>query len=373
LRKLGILNLLTAEIKGGLAARLIAAGIFYAALEGAIFHSGLYARIVEPDSSTGFMELQLQNEIRRPKLDHNQVLAVGHSRMALMPRIANQMQPSTGYTFASIGLGGATPRMWFYELRAVDPHAHNYAAILLAEDDYNEPDMWEDQSERESDLHYLIARLRLRDLREFPWTYPRADRRWTAFEGILLKGTVYRRDFQEFLDHPLARIAKAEYYRHDSADWYYTYGGDARTLAGTEIDWAHRTARFPATVPEADRKQLTDEFFPDRPPDAGRETAYRRHWYRKILDYYRGSGTKFFFLRVPRAPVSPPEVPPKPNSAVRQLAGEPDVVVLDEHLLDSLERPELFMDGLHLNREGQIRFSEIVASEVRKTLGPPKP
>ena len=30
-----------------------------------------------------------------------------------------------------------------------------------------------------------------------------------------------------------------------------------------------------------------------------------------MIDYYRGSGTKLIFLRVPRAPVSPPDAPPK--------------------------------------------------------------
>ncbi len=365
---------MAADVKGGLAARLLAAVAIFAGLEGLIFHSGLYARIIEPDSTTGFMEVQIQNEIRRPKPDRNQVLAVGHSRQALLPRIENEKKPGTGYTFATIGLGGTTPRTWYYALRAVDPHAHNYAAILIPEDDYNEPDTWGDESERESDLHYLIARLRLRDLRDFPWTYKSARLRWTAFEGIVLKGTVYRQDFQEFLDHPLARIAKAEYYRHDSAGWNYGFGGDARTLAGLEIDWAHRTAsHFPAAVPEAEQKRITAELFPTFPPDAGHETAYLRYWYGRILDYYRGSGTKIFLLRVPRAPVSPPEVPPKLNSAARQLAGQPDVVVLDEHLLDSLERPELFWDSMHLNREGMIQFTEIVAGEVRKALGPPKP
>ena len=372
-KRFAILNRLAADVKGGLAARLLAALAIFAGLEGLIFHSGLYARIIEPDSTTGFMEVQIQNEIRRTKPDRNQVLAVGHSRMALLPRIENEKKPGTGYTFATIGLGGTTPRTWYYALRAVDPQAHNYAAILIPEDDYNEPDTWGDESDRESDLHYLIARLRLRDLGEFPWTYKSAKLRWTAFEGIVLKGTVYRQDFQEFLDHPLARIAKAEYYRRDSAGWNYGFGGDARTLAGLEIDWAHRTARFPARVPEAEQKRIAGELFQDLPPDAGRETAYLRYWYGKILDYYRGSGTKIFLLRVPRAPVSPPEVPPKLNSAARQLAGRPDVIVLDEHLLDSLERPELFWDSMHLNREGMIQFTEIVAGEVRKALGPPKP
>ncbi len=351
----------------------MAAVLIFACLEGAIFHSGLYARILEPESTTGRMELLIENEIRRPKPNRNQVLAVGHSRQALMPRIANQMQPATGYTFASIGIGGTTPRTWYYELRAVDPHAHNYAAILIPEDDYNEPDSWEDQADRESDTHYIIARLRLRDLREFPWTFHSASLRWATFEGIVLKGTIYKRDFQDFLEHPLERIEKVPFYRRESAGWYYDYGGEAKTLAGTEIDWAHKTARFPSSVPEAEQKRIAGELFGDRPPDQGHETAYRLFWYRKILDFYRSSGTKIFFLRVPRAPVSPPEVAPKLTSAVRQIAGEPDVVVLDEHLLDSLERPDMLWDSMHLNREGQIRFTEIVASEVRKALGPPKP
>ena len=144
-KRFAILNRLAADVKGGLAARLFAAVVIFAGLEGLIFHSGLYARIIEPDSTTGFMEVQIQNEIRRPKPDRNQVLAVGHSRMALLPRIENEKKPGTGYTFATIGLGGTTPRTWYYALRAVDPDAHNYAAILIPEDDYNEPDTWGDE------------------------------------------------------------------------------------------------------------------------------------------------------------------------------------------------------------------------------------
>lgn len=353
--------------------RLLATVCFFAALEGLIFHSGLYASIIEPDSTTGSLETQIRNEIKRPQSGHNQVLAVGHSRMAMWPRIANTMEPSTGYTFASIGLGGTSPRTWYYSLRAVDPHAHNYAAIVMPEDDYNEPDRGIDPAEQDSDLHYVIARLRLRDLLEFPWTYESAARRWTAFEAILLKGMVYKTDFQEFLDHPLKRIEKAKYYGTDSAGWYYGFGGDERTLAGLEIDWTNRTMRFPPGVAEADRKRAEQELFPDPQPDTGRETAYLRYWYGRILDYYRGSGTKIFILRVPRAPVSPPEVTPRAHTAVRDLIGQPDVVVLDEHLLDSIEHPDNFWDGWHLNRQGMREFTEIVAREVRKTLGPPQP
>ncbi len=353
--------------------RLLAAILCFAALEGILFHTTFYSEIVEPDSTTGYMELQLRNEIRRPKPNRNQVLAVGHSRMALLPRVVNEEKPGTGYTFASIGLGGTTPRVWYYSLRAVDPTARNYAAIVIPTDDFNEPDTYDYQSERESDLHYLIARLELRDLFDFPWTYRAKTLQWIVFRGILLKGFVYKRDFLEFLDHPLARIAKARYYATDSAGWYYGYGGVDTSLAGLQIDWQHKAIQFPGRIPENERKQILDTLFPTLPPDQGLETAYLRYWYGKIIEHYRGSGTKLIFMRVPRAPTSPPDAPPKLQSAIRQIASQPDVVVLNEHLFDQLEHPELFWDAQHLNRPGMEAFSHILANEVRRVLGPPKP
>ena len=352
--------------------RILAIIVFFAAYEGILFHTGIYSSIIEPVSTTGSMELQLRNEIRRPKPDRNQVLAVGHSRMALRPRVANGLQPATGYTFATIALGGTTPRVWYYDLRAVDPDAHNYAAIIIPTDDYNEPDSFEDPADRESDVHYLLARLELRDLSDFPWTYHARRRQWEMARDILLKGAVYNRDFLDFVPHPFARIEKARFYAAGSAGWYYDYRGNDTSLAGLQIDWRHRTIQFPDRIPPDLRKAIQVVVFPDMPPDQGRETAYLRYWYGRIVDYYRHSNTKLIFLRVPRAPTSPPDPALKLNSAVRQIASEPNVIVLDERLFNQLEHPGLFEDGMHLNSNGMEQFSKILANEVRRVLGPPK-
>jgi hypothetical protein len=352
--------------------RILAVIAFFAAFEGILFHTSLYSSIVEPDSTTGYMELQLRNEIRRPKTNRNQVLAVGHSRMALLPRVVNEETPGTGYAFATIGLGGTTPRIWYYALRAVDPQAHNYAAIVIPEDDYNEPDTYDYQSEREADLHYLLARLELRDLLEFPWTFQSKKLQWQIVRGMILKGFIYKRDFLEFIAHPAARIKKARYFASDSAGWYYGYGGVNENLTGLKIDWQHRTIQYPARVSADRRKDIENELFPALPADEGRETAYLRYWYGRIIDYYRGSGTKLIFMRVPRAPFSPPDPPPKLNSAIREIASQPDVIVLDERLFNQLEHPDLFWDGWHLNRDGMEQFSRLLATEVRRVLGPPK-
>jgi hypothetical protein len=139
-----------------------------------------------------------------------------------------------------------------------------------------------------------------------------------------------------------------------------------------EIDWQHNVAHYPASFTAEQRKLVQDVLFGPKPPDAGVLTAYLRRWYGRIIDHYRGSGTKLIFLRVPRAPQAPPEPPPKLNSAIRQIASQPDVVVLDEHLFDQLERTDLFADPMHLNGEGMNRFSRILATEVQRVLGPPK-
>jgi hypothetical protein len=352
--------------------RFLAAALFFAGLEGLLFHVVPYASIVEPNSTTGFMETQLSNETRRPKHGHNQVLAVGNSRMALLPRVANEMQPATGYTFATIGLGGTTPRDWFYELRAVDPARHTYSAIVIPSDDFNEPDGYEHRGERESDLHYLIARLGWRDLFDLPWTYETRKLQWVAVRGIVLKGFVYKRDFEELLNHPQERIAEVLDSHRKSAGWHYNFEGTKDSLAGIQIDWQHRRIRFPDGIPAGQREIIYHELFPDPAPQNGQETAYLRYWYGRILNYYRGSGTKLIFMRVPRAPISPPDAPPKPGSAVRQLASRPGVIVLDEHLFDPVERPEFLWDGWHLNGAGMNRFSAILSTEVRKVLGPPQ-
>ena len=352
--------------------RLVAAIAIFVVLEALLFHTDLYFSIIEPDSTTGMMEVLLRGEIARPKLNRNQVLIVGHSRMGILPRVANELTAQTGYTYGSVALGGTTPRDWYYQIRAVDPGADRYAAVLMPSDSYDEPDSYDDVRNREADTHYLLARLRLADALDFPWTFERSEYRWKAFFGILFKGYVLKRDFLAFLQHPLDRLEKVDYYRRESFGWRYDFTGEHHNLAGLTIDWERKTAHFPDSFTPAERTLIQNVLFEPKPPDRGITTAYCKLWYGRIADHYRGSRTKLIFLQVPLAPLPPPPLPRKPNSAIRQLALRPNVVVLDEHFFDELERPELFGDPLHLNRDGTERFSHMLAAEVGRILGPPK-
>ena len=358
--------------------RVLIAALCFAALEAAAFHSGLYERILEPDSTTGAMETRLRIE-RERKITGNrnaQVLVVGDSRLdGFRARVANELTGETGYTFGSVALGGTSPRCWYYNIRTVDPDRNRYAAVIVPSNDYDERDRYDDWRNREADLHYLGVRLGMRDLLDFPLSYGKVQLQRRAFLGILFKGYVYKRDFIEYLQDPDKRMERVKLYREGAADWLYSYEGSDENMVGIDIDWTRNVAHYPDSMPLEKRKQFDIELFQATPPDRGIFTAYFRLWFGRIVDYYRGTRTKVIFLRFPRGAVpQPAKYPPKPDSAVRELAAtRPNAVLIDEHRFDELERPEFFANPLHLNRPGMERLSRMLAREVRKILGPPPP
>jgi hypothetical protein len=257
-------------------------------------------------------------------------------------------------------------------LRDTDPTARRYAAVAIPFNDYDVPDVPDVLEERILDLNYLVGRLRVTDLAEFAGSYGKPPNRWTAFRGVLLRGMVYQRDFQEFLLHPAARLALVKLVSQDHGDWAYNFVPENHSLEGLRVDWAAKKIDYPPGLSESQRHAIADVLLRPDTPQTGASAAYYRYWLGRILEHYRDSGTKFIFLRLPRAPVIRPNPPtPLPDSPVRALASHPAVVLLDEHRFDELERPELFGDALHLNGEGILRFSRILAEEARRVLGPP--
>src|SRR5262249_4218558 len=156
-----------------------------------------------------------------------------------------------------------------------------------------------DYADRESDLHYLVARLRLSDLFEFSHSYHNWRLKWEAFRGILVKGYIYKRDFEEFMLHPAARLEYVKQSRRDSHRWFYDYVGSPDSLKDVSIDFAAHTIAAPPSI-SADRKhELQTRFLDPLPPYMGRESAYLHYWLGKICEMYRGSRTQLVFLRLP--------------------------------------------------------------------------
>jgi hypothetical protein len=350
---------------------VLASGLLgFVVLEAALFHTPLYSYFLSPDSSTGQLELILSNELNRVKESSNQILAIGDSRMAVMPRIANQMTPQSGYTYASVGVAGATPRSWYYMLRHVDPQANGYRAIIVCLDSYEDDENVEDIADRETDLNYLVSRLGLSDIREFSQSFHTPELQQRAVRGILFKGLVYKRDLQDFLLHPIDRVRYVLQAHRDSHDWYYGFVPPVNTLTGLQVDWEHRTLTPPPGLDPDRVKGLQLTLLNPLPPEHGQRTAYLKYWLGKIYDHYRNSATQLVFVRVPRAPWIRPDLTSNPNSSVHQLAQQVNVKVLRPDLMAPLEKPEFFRDQFHLNATGVDQFTHIIELEMRSVLAP---
>lgn len=337
--------------------------IVFLGVEAAVFRSGFYASILKPGTSASTLEALIRTELQRQAGAGRRVLEIGDSRMSFLPRIATGHAAPRGYSFGGIGMGGTSPRTWYYMLRDADPSRRRYDAILLPVESYADYDQAEDLADRPTDLNFLIARLRLSDVFEFAWSFRSAERRWQALRGGLLKGAVFQRDFQDMLPRPKDRIAAARLSERQFTNWVYGHEGENRSLAGLQVDWKARSITFPEGMSPDMQRLARERLLPDPRPDTGRLTEFRKRWFERILDHYRDSPTRLVFLRLPRGPAIWPESnePPRPGF-VRELARRPRVLLLDEHAFDSLERPEYFMDPLHLNRDGMAIFSRLVAT-----------
>ena len=346
---------------------LITTLLGYIAVENLIFNTSWYPSVVNPNSSTGQVEMFLWNEHKRLKIGP-QVLTIGDSRMGFFPRFVNA-QPGIHYTFASIAVPGSTARDWYYMFRDIDPTRKQYAAIVLPVEDYDDVETWENHTNRETDLHYVIAHLRWTDVPEFAGSYQGAALRAKAALGIALKGSVYRADFQDLLAHRRTRLEYADLARRESFGWIYDYVGPDYSVAGDRIDWAARTILIAPGHHADEQEAFRVRLFLDPPPYNGRRTAYLSHWFNRIYDLYRGTRTRIVFFRLPRGPYPSPTAPPHiEHSSVRELARKPGVILDDEHYFDPLERPELFMDPMHLNAAGSAEFSKMLGKHVQELL-----
>ena len=342
------------------------------AVDALLFRTNLYPSILEPMSAAGQFELTLRRELMAQRsLGDNLVTGVGDSRFAYYPRVANEVTPETGLTFRSAGVAGSNPQSWYYMLRDLDPTASRYRAIMIGVDDYDDEDK---EAEPDDNLHALslaVIRLRLTDIPDFPGSFHGLSLKWQAFRGALFKGLALQPDILAFLSHPRKRIADVHLQHRGFSEWTYAYVESDKNLAGLQIDYSTLTPTFPSTADALQRETVMQWALhpPDPPEYRGRLAAYRRTWFGRIIDRYRGSRTKIIFVRLPRGPIPRPrELDYRGSSSIRELASRPNVLLCPEHAFESLERPELYKDGLHLNLEGSTRFSHMLQREVKRLL-----
>jgi hypothetical protein len=340
------------------------------ALDALVFRTPWYVAHLESNSSTGLFELVLARERDAQKrYGDNMVVTLGDSRFAYAPRLSNEISSQTGYIFRHAGVAGSDARAWYYMMRDLDPTRRRYRAVVIGTNDYDDEDEDFNPNDDIRALHYVIARLRLRDVWEFASSYDSPALRWEVFRDAVWKGTVFQADLLEFLAHPKARLAQVAYDRSGFDFWTYTYVETDRSMAGLSIDWKTMKATLPPGLNADQIDTVNNYLLRNAAPQTGRMAAYRRHWLGKLIDMYRGSPTKIIFLRLARGPVARPDnLIHKLSSSIRELARRPNVMLVPEDAFYSLEHPELFRDGLHLNRAGIARFSPMLAIEIGHML-----
>jgi hypothetical protein len=338
------------------------------------FRTRYYPSNLKPDSTTGLFELILWREQQAQKtLGDNVVVTLGDSRFGIVPKISNALAPETGYVFRSAGVAGTDARSWFYMLRDLDPDANRYRAIVFGVDDYSDEDIPSEPDDDIRALHYCIARLRVTDVFNFAQSFHSFGAKLEALRGGLLKGIVYQADLHEFLMSPKKRIREVKFERGGFEQWTYDFLGTDDSMAGLTIDWTSMTAQLPPRA-TPNQRETVESFLLRKPqPQTGRLTAFRREWFGRILDRYRNSRTKIVFLRLPRGPIPRPEwLARSTSSVIRKFSSRPNVLLMDEDFFDPLEHPELFADGMHMNKPGVALFSTMLAREIGRMLGPPR-
>jgi hypothetical protein len=337
--------------------------LLFFALDSAVFRTSWYSSNLEPNSTAGFLQSSLWIEQHRRTGGPNEVLAVGDSRIPLKPSAANGT--ATPYRFFTIAVPGTTPRCWYYMLRAADPDARRYAAIVIPFDTYDDRN-WEDLRVREMDMRYLAPLVSFRDLFDFALSYSEWPLRGQAAATVLFKGYIYREDFQDYLVRHKVRLDVLRDLKSRPSGWRYDAPWDTASLAGMSVDWKARTVHLPDHLTPKKAEEIREVLLTDQPPRSPEFAAYRRHWFGKIVARYRGSRTRLIFVRLARGPDVRPGLAADSTSSIREFT---DAVLLPEHRFDELERPELFGDALHMNQQGGVIFSEMLAKEVAGVLG----
>jgi len=174
---------------------------------------------------------------------------------------------------------------------------------------------------------------------------------------------------QAFLKNPAERFAEMAHHQEMMTGVLSGYAGDERTMEGVEIDWASRTAKYPEHFTAEQRRLVKEILLGPVADDTGTRERYHREWLGEIAEAYRTSKTKLIFSRVPRAPYLRPDMlRRKPDAYTRSLRQRPNTILVDEHLLEPLEKPEYFQDPFHLNASGCLRLTETLTRHLADAL-----
>ncbi|MBV8066483.1 MAG: MBOAT family protein [Candidatus Eremiobacteraeota bacterium] len=351
------------------AALLVAAAFaLFALVDVVAFRTGLYRHVLDPDSSTGSFEAAIDQFRRLPSNSSSDILVLGDSRIysGLDPGAASFA--SRDLRFLNGGLPGTTPRCWPFFVRAIDPLANRFRAVVIAVDTYADDDTAigsVDGNDRPMDLRYVVFQTRLGDLPKLAGSFSDPRERIEYGIDLFWRGQELRDDFQALAADPLARIRKLV---QGGPEAYDPLGAHPRTesLAGLSVNFVANEILYPPGLNDDDRRAIAAQVFAVARPSPSYK-SYRLQWLGPIAQRYADAGVPVFFVRIPTRPADRLTTQ-LPSGSLLEIARSQHARFIPAAPYIALEQPELFADEDHLNQEGSLRFSRRLGTDVSLLL-----
>lgn len=351
--------------------RLAAAvAIVLLAVHVCLFGSGLYFRLMEPESTSGSVvngRLFIDRDIDPARKN---IVVLGNSQVGegFSERIADAQAHRPDLHFINGAVAGTSPRVWNYLLRDVDPHAKRFAAVALMLD-YDAASNKVDLGNYLLDTNYALPLLGITDVDDFPNTFSDPTQRERAQRAILFPLQALHDDVRDFLLHPWKRLVDITRGRYGWLKAVAAYPGRDTSLPELPID---TSTRMPSDwgPTEKEIRPTLEPYFNMLKRSASPElqaanARYREQWIGRIVSRYRENHVPVIVFVVPRGPWQRDVAPiPKPEGAVADLIKRGDILALPGDAFVDLEEPKFFFDTLHMNRVGREQFSRWFADRV---------
>jgi hypothetical protein len=353
---------------------LLAAGVIglWAALDLALYRSGLYYRLAEPESNTGAVVTTLMLLEREYRADARNVLVFGDSRIGEGFSAKQAEAGDASLNFINVSVPGSTPRTWYYLMREAAQRGYRFEAAVIGT--LYQPPNRQATADWPLDPAHQAPLLGLLDLRDYPAGFVSAPMRERARHTILFPALAMRQDTLAALAAPLERRRKLRRFRPGFLHAVLDYAGRAERMPDLAFDAGGAVATGPGLDPAqrasirshvADLREVPD------PAIAAANADYLRTWFAALARLADGHGAQLVLAPLPRGPYA--ELHPAPATApvLAALAAQhPNVRMLPADIFVALEQPRYFFDTLHLNRDGRAQFSARLGDALRARLGP---
>jgi hypothetical protein len=341
-------------------------------VEAAVYRSGVYYRLAEPESNTGAVVNALMLLEREYRAGARNVLVFGDSRIGegVSARLADAAAGDGALHFVNVSVPGSTPRTWYYLLREIARRGYVVDAVVVGA--VYQPRAHEAIANWPLDPAHQAPLLGLADALSYPQGFASETMRERARHAVLMPALALRQDLVALLSSPRERWRKLRKFRPGFLQAVPHYGGRDETMpalafdaTGAVRDWRDASVHQRALV----QGHLAELRAPEAAHVVAANDAYRRHWFGALADLAAANGARLILLPLPRGPYR--EVQPAPGADAgvpAAIAGRGDAVALRADLLLELEQPQYFFDVLHVNRAGRERMSARLGEEVRRVL-----